>query len=191
MSIFHINEFYCTSKFQSNKVSSKSFLIYGNVGNKEFLMVQSLSIFEFLAMKNKLFGGGFDVWFNLLKNSIISLIGVGLIIIGLLFRHLAMKTCGESFSHIITTQSRQSHKLITNGIYSISRHPSYVGVFYFAIGIQIFLGNLICLITCFIILCRFFKKRIEFEEWFLINRIFGQDYIDYKGKVGTLLPFIS
>jgi protein-S-isoprenylcysteine O-methyltransferase len=38
-----------------------------------------------------------------------------------------MLSCGSNFSHTIMEEKDEEHKLVTNGIYSILRHPSYFG----------------------------------------------------------------
>lgn len=81
------------------------------------------------------------------------------------------------------------HVLVTHGVYSLFRHPSYVGWFYWSIGTQIILLNPFCTIAYTAASWLFFKERVEFEEIALLN-FFGQHYCDYQQKVGTGLPFI-
>ena len=50
--------------------------------------------------------------------------------------------------------------------------------------------NPICFIGFTFILFNFFKKRILLEEKLLIQ-FFGEEYLEYKKKVGILIPFIS
>ena len=50
--------------------------------------------------------------------------------------------------------------------------------------------NIICLIGFPIGLYMFFSDRIIEEEGLLIE-FFGNDYIEYKKKVGILIPFIN
>lgn len=81
------------------------------------------------------------------------------------------------------------HKLITQGVYGICRHPSYVAWFYWSFGTQVILANPICFILYIIASWIFFKERIYLEEIALIN-FFGEDYIRYQKKVPCGLPFI-
>lgn len=80
--------------------------------------------------------------------------------------------------------------MVTNGVYSWFRHPSYVGWFYWSIGTQIVLINPFCIPAYGIASWLFFKSRVFIEEITLLN-FFGQDYCDYQAKVGTGLPFID
>lgn len=184
LSIFHFNEFDCSFRYQVTKVTSKSFLIYGNGGNREYWIIQLVTIAEYVVnSKYK--------WLEIVKfNTILTATSVAMIAIGIVFRRLAMKTCGESFSHYINTTDFDNQVLVTHGVYSISRHPSYVGFYLIVIGLQLLLQNFITLVACVVILHYFFKKRIAFEEWFLVNRIFGQQYVEYQQRVPVLIPFM-
>ena len=48
---FFILEFINSSLYQYNSVTSKSFLIYGNKGNKQFWYLQLLTIWEYLLLR--------------------------------------------------------------------------------------------------------------------------------------------
>ena len=71
-----------------------------------------------------------------------------------------------------------------------SRHPSYLGFYLWAIGLQMCLSIPLSLVLTIVIITWFFRTRVAFEEWFLVNRLFGQQYTDYSNKVGTLIPFV-
>jgi len=120
----------------------------------------------------------------------ISLLGVIICIIGECIRKSAMITAATNFNHIVVRHHRKGHVLVTHGIYSLFRHPSYVGWFYWSIGTQIILLNPICVIGYAIVSWKFFDERINDEELCLI-KFFGQNYIEYKKNVKTGLPFIK
>ncbi len=65
------------------------------------------------------------------------LVGVMICIMGDLLRKSAMFKAGESFSHIVQSTKKESHKLVVSGVYSMMRHPSYVGWFYWSVGTQV------------------------------------------------------
>lgn len=52
-------------------------------------------------------------------------------------RKAAMLTAGSNFNHIVQNEKAQSHVLVTSGVYSYFRHPSYVGWFYWSTGTQV------------------------------------------------------
>jgi len=104
-----------------------------------------------------------------------------------------MITAGRYFTHAILSgdqlQKRKQFNLVTSGIYSFSRHPGYFGWFLWSIGTQILLSNPISFIAYGIISWFFFYKRIREEEKSLIAN-YGKEYIEYKSKVPTRIPFI-
>jgi len=81
-------------------------------------------------------------------------------VIGEGFRVTAFFTCRKNFTHLVRYRKVAGHELVTNGIYSIFRHPSYTGYFYFSVGGQIFLGNAVSSVLFTIVLIKFFKDRI-------------------------------
>lgn len=177
--LFHFLEYYITSSYQHDKVSVDSYII--NNGATYFI-AHSIAIIETII--EIYFYPGFKSSYLPLK-----LLGMLFIVFGQTLRSMAMINCGESFSHIVSTEKKSNHKLISTGVYSIVRHPSYVGFFYWAIGTQILLLNPISLILFIFLLYKFFSNRIIFEESNLI-KFFGDDYIKYKGKVNSGLPFL-
>jgi protein-S-isoprenylcysteine O-methyltransferase len=75
-------------------------------------------------------------------------------------RIAAFFTCRKNFTHLVRYRKVPGHELVTNGIYSIFRHPSYTGYFYFSVGGQIFLGNVLSSVLFAIVLIKFFRDRI-------------------------------
>ena len=84
-----------------------------------------------------------------------------------------------------------------------SRHPSYVGFFYWAVATQLLLGNLVSACAFVFVLSRFFSSRIVGESIKLLFmttseipdeekhlvKFFGDEYVQYRKRVGTCLPF--
>lgn len=87
-------------------------------------------------------------------------------------------------------QQADDHKLVTNGIYKLVRHPSYVGWFYWSLGTQVILANPLCFIFYIIASWLFFRERIYMEEIALLN-FFGDEYLRYQQTTKTGLPFIN
>jgi protein-S-isoprenylcysteine O-methyltransferase len=112
-----------------------------------------------------------------------------MVAIGQIFRSLAMIQAADNFAHQISTNKAPEHKLVTQGVYSLSRHPSYFGFFYWSIGTQVLLGNPISAVLFTFILWRFFHRRIQREEVYLV-KFFGKDYEDYRKKVSVGIPLL-
>lgn len=175
LKVYFVTEFFNTASYQPRSVTSKSFLIYGGRGNQEFWWMRILTIVEVL----------FKPWG---KHKLVAAVGGVIVIGGLYMRHLAMKQCSDSFNHYIATVRKPHHKLVTSGVYSILRHPSYLGFWLYAIGTQLLLNTYINLVLDILILHYFFTKRIAYEEWMLVNKFYGQEYIEYQNRVGVYIP---
>ena len=131
------------------------------------------------------------IFFKKIKQNIYTFIlGIILTIIGQIFRIGALYTGKKNFTHLLSYEKKKEHFLMTTGFYGITRHPSYFGFLVWTIGTQLMCLNIICLIGFPIGLYIFFEDRIIEEEGLLIE-FFGKDYIEYKKKVGILIPFIK
>ncbi len=98
-----------------------------------------------------------------------------------------MIQAGESFNHIVQHRHNEEHVLVKTGMYSVLRHPSYFGFFWWALGTQLVLGNVLCFFAYFVVLWRFFSVRIRHEEASLVKH-FGDQYVHYRKAVGTKIP---
>lgn len=87
--------------------------------------------------------------------------GLVLVVLGEGLRIAAFFTCKSNFTHIVRFKKIKAHTLVTNGVYSFFRHPSYTGYFYFAVGGQLLIGNFISAVFFFVTLSKFFNERIE------------------------------
>ncbi|KAI0796731.1 ICMT-domain-containing protein [Abortiporus biennis] len=123
------------------------------------------------------------------SHSYISIIGIVLAISGQALRSAAMIHASTSFSHTVAFRKLNTHTLVTDGVYAYFRHPSYAGFFYWALGTQMVLQNPANFILFTIILWKFFSSRIKPEERGLV-KFFGQEYEEYRRRVGTKIPFI-
>ena len=73
-------------------------------------------------------------------------------------------------------------KLVSDGIYSITRHPQYWGTVLFYIGISLALASIPSLIFSILVILPAHIWRASVEEKMLL-RLFGEKYLDYKKKV--------
>lgn len=64
-------------------------------------------------------------------------IGLAVCVTGEIIRKLAMFTANTNFNHHVQSERAEDHELVTNGIYSWCRHPSYAGWFFWSIGTQV------------------------------------------------------
>ena len=86
----------------------------------------------------------------------------------------------------IALELREDHKLITTGPYRYVRHPMYLGIFIYTMGLMmISLDVLVILFFAFTIWVNY--RRIPREEQMLIQK-FGDEYLEYMRRSGRLLP---
>jgi protein-S-isoprenylcysteine O-methyltransferase Ste14 len=79
-------------------------------------------------------------------------------------------------------------ELNTTGIYSIVRHPLYVGNFFMWLGPVLFLRSVSFSIV-FILLYWLYYERIMFAEEQFLRRKFGEIYDKWSEKVASFIPF--
>ena len=113
--------------------------------------------------------------------------GIAMVVGGQVIRTLSMITCGDNFHHFVQTTHPPDHKLVTSGIYRFLRHPSYVGFFYWCVGMQVTLGNIICSILFTMAARIFFHQRIAFEERILLQN-YPRDYPQYRKTTFLGIP---
>jgi protein-S-isoprenylcysteine O-methyltransferase Ste14 len=83
-------------------------------------------------------------------------------------------------------ETHRADKVITTGVYSIIRHPQYLGALLAHLAISILLSALYSLLlTPFMIV---YLYLIAWKEEKELIREFGKDYEDYKAKVPMLIP---
>jgi protein-S-isoprenylcysteine O-methyltransferase len=73
-----------------------------------------------------------------------------------------MTHAASNFNHHIQTEKSPTHMLVTSGVYSLVRHPSYFGFFWWALGLQVFLANPFSTAVFIWVLWRFFSRRIKY-----------------------------
>lgn len=161
---FHFSEYVTTSIFNAHTLSIDSFLINHS---REYGIAAIVSWIEYTVE--------FYFFPQMKSIQIIGIVGTLMVVFGELLRKVAMFTAGSNFTHVVQYRKRDTHKLVTTGVYSLFRHPSYVGWFYWSIGTQVLLCNPICFIGYTFASWSFFNDRIFDEEETLIQ-FFKEDY---------------
>ena len=77
-------------------------------------------------------------------------------------------------------------KVTRTGIYNKVRHPMYLGIILFYIGISLVSSSLLVSIYSLIAILMIILQAVN-EEKYLIKR-FGKEYLNYKKEVPMLLP---
>ncbi|KAI5478282.1 protein-S-isoprenylcysteine O-methyltransferase [Pseudohyphozyma bogoriensis] len=179
---FHLLEFLVTSMWNPAKLSVSSYLLDNG---KPYHIAHAVGIIEHILEEAYLR----PEWRLYKHNGSLVLFGFGLVVGGQILRSFAMYTAGSNFAHLVAYSKLPTHQLVTHGIYSWSRHPSYAGFTWWAVGTQVMLGNPFGVIAFSAVLYRFFSVRIKFEEQYLI-KFFGDEYVKYRERVPTRILFI-
>ena len=113
-------------------------------------------------------------------------LGVLLFAVGGALRIWPVFVLGDRFSGLVAIQPR--HKLVTTGIYSVIRHPSYLGLLVNSLGWGLaFHSGAGVLIT--VLLVPPLVARIRAEEA-LLGSEFGSDYEAFCARTSRLIPGI-
>jgi protein-S-isoprenylcysteine O-methyltransferase Ste14 len=111
-------------------------------------------------------------------------LGVVLFAVGGALRLWPVFVLGPRFSGLVAIQP--GHALVTDGVYSIIRHPSYLGLLVNSLGWALaFRSGVGVLLT--VVLALPLLVRIHAEEE-LLGAQFGVEYEDYRARTSRLIP---
>jgi protein-S-isoprenylcysteine O-methyltransferase Ste14 len=137
---------------------------------------------------------GFTAGFFLAKhnswksiNSIITVFGLLVILMGIIIRWIAIVQLGKSFTVDVAIIDKS--RLKTDGLFRRIRHPSYLGLLITIIGFSATMNSLISFIIFVMPVTFAVLYRIRVEEKVLFEE-FGDYYTAYKSKTKKLIPGI-
>lgn len=110
--------------------------------------------------------------------------GVGLFAAGGVLRIWPVFVLGRRFSGLVAIQP--GHTLVTSGVYSVIRHPSYLGLLVSSLGWGLaFRSGVGVLLTA--LLVPPLLARIDAEEE-LLRSPFGDEYNAYRARTRRMIP---
>eukprot|EP00434_Breviolum_minutum_P030632 symbB.v1.2.027086.t1/scaffold2755.1/size71490/10 len=181
--LFHLTEFTFCVLFHEKEIEFRAFLLTP-VPAAGYSVAIIAAILEFW------------LW-HLLGFALPGALHFGLVLLGAILafggwalRTAALFTAQSNFTHVVACHKETAHRLVTQGVYSMCRHPGYVGWFVWSVSTQVLLGNIFCFFAYAWVSWRFFAGRIPHEEQMLI-RFFGDDYLDYASRVPCGIPWVS
>lgn len=187
LAIFHFLEFWTQARYNTREAGTMHFLLSAN--GIAYTGAHAASAVECLLASTLFPSLGLHAWTGTPCTVVLTLVGVATVLVGQTVRSVAMVQAGRSFNHHVQETKKASHVLVTTGIYGTLRHPSYFGFYWWVLGIQLAMGNIFCFLAYVVVLHRYYSHRIPFEESFLV-KFFGGEYVDYRNKVGTKIPFV-
>ncbi len=118
---------------------------------------------------------------------IINITAIALSILGFVIRAIAIATTPKGTSGRNTKEGQVAESLNTTGIYSMVRHPLYLGNYFMWIGIVLFTYNWAFVIIVSLLFWLYYERIMFAEERFL-ERKFGDDYMEWANRTPAFLP---
>jgi protein-S-isoprenylcysteine O-methyltransferase Ste14 len=115
----------------------------------------------------------------------LALAGAATAVLALVMFHLTHKALGRNWS--VSLQMRESHKLVTHGIYARIRHPMYSAFWLWAIAQALLLPNWVAGFSGILGFGTLYLLRVGPEEA-MMQESFGEEYRGYMARTGRLWP---
>ncbi len=106
---------------------------------------------------------------------------------GLYIRIITVGHTPKNTSGRNTKGGQIAEELNTTGIYSIVRHPLYLGNFFMWLGVAMLTEN-IWFSIAFILFYAFYYERIMYAEESFLRHEFGDDYLTWAEKTPAFIP---
>ena len=100
---------------------------------------------------------------------------------------LTHRALGRNWS--ISLEVRQSHRLVTDGIYRHVRHPMYSAFWLWALAQALLLPNWVAGLAGLVGFGTLYFLRVGEEER-LMSETFGEDYRTYMARTARLIPWL-
>ncbi|OCK82689.1 prenyl cysteine carboxyl methyltransferas-like protein Ste14 [Lepidopterella palustris CBS 459.81] len=181
LSLFHFLEFWTTAEYNTPLATVASYLL---TNGQRYRQAHTVAFIETFITSYF-----FPDWQSRINPPPVVFLGLTMIIIGQSVRTVAMAQAGTNFNHQVQSQRNEGHELVTSGLYGWLRHPAYFGFFWWGLGTQVVLGNMVSFVGYAGVLWYFFSTRIKHEEKHLVS-FFGDEYVAYRARTRVWIPFI-
>ncbi|MCF6307820.1 MAG: isoprenylcysteine carboxylmethyltransferase family protein [Flavobacteriaceae bacterium] len=112
---------------------------------------------------------------------------LGISLFGLYIRVVTVGHTPKNTSGRNTTEGQIADELNTTGIYSIVRHPLYLGNFFMWLGVAMLTENT-WFIIAFVFFYAFYYERIMYAEESFLRQKFGDTYLNWAKKIPAFIP---
>lgn len=113
-------------------------------------------------------------------------LAVLLLMAGLAITLFGIVSLGNSLT--ATPVPKATAELRTTGMYSIVRHPIYLGLILIGLGLTVPAGSLLTVIA-FVLFIVLLSYKARFEERLLMKKF--PTYKSYAARVGRIIPFVG
>jgi protein-S-isoprenylcysteine O-methyltransferase Ste14 len=159
-------------------------IVFGATDKSDFLLVPAILAIAYTVLAKTFH---LPIWFPLIRPfweyAATGWIGLGLCGLALIGCIGALISFGDSFR--VGIDEKNPDKLVTAGLFSISRNPIYVCFFLFLIGIFLIHCNIVILVSLVLFVLTIHRQVLR-EEKFLKNH-YGAEYEAYRKKVRRYL----
>ena len=107
------------------------------------------------------------------------------LVLGLWLFHRSHADLGTNWS--VTLQVRETHRLVTEGVYGRIRHPMYTALLLYSVGQALALPNYVAGPSYGVAMVLLVAFRLEPEERMMIEE-FGERYAAYRARTKRLVP---
>jgi len=118
---------------------------------------------------------------------VITLVAIALSISGFIIRAISIATTPKGTSGRNTKDGQVAESLNKTGIYSIVRHPLYLGNYFMWIGIVLYTFNFSFVLVVSLLYWLYYERIMFAEERFL-ERKFGNDYMEWANNTPSFIP---
>lgn len=126
-------------------------------------------------------------YLNADTKEILMWIAISLSILGFIIRSISIGTTPMGTSGRNTKEGQVAESLNTTGIYSMVRHPLYVGNYFMWIGIVLFTFNFEFVVIVTLAFWLYYERIMFAEERFL-ERKFGDSYMEWASRTPAFIP---
>ena len=159
-------------------------MLFGKTDKSDFLLVPLVLAIVYTALANTF---GLPMWSVLLhpfwNSATPGWVGLILCVISCIGMASTLVSFGDSFR--VGIDENTSDKLITGGMFRISRNPIYVCFMMFCIGLFLIHRNIVIAVA-FVLFALAIHRQIVREEKFLAAH-YGKEYEEYRKKVRRYL----
>ena len=125
-----------------------------------------------------------EIW--TIDGDIVRYTGLALLAVGCVLRIAPVFVLGRRFSGLVAIQ--EGHELVTDGLYRVIRHPSYLGLLVTVFGWSLVFRSAIGVLVSLLMVPPL-VARMNSEER-LLESEFGERYADYRRRTWRLVPFV-
>ncbi len=126
-------------------------------------------------------------YLDTVAKEILMWVAISLSILGFIIRSISIGTTPKGTSGRNTKEGQVAESLNTTGIYSMVRHPLYVGNYFMWIGIVLFTFNFEFVVIVTLAFWLYYERIMFAEERFL-ERKFGDIYMEWASRTPAFIP---